>query len=184
MTEKEKMRNGELYDPRDPELENNRRQARILLREINQAKMEDLELLQKSLYQLIPNAGNGLWIEPPFYCDYGYHIITGRDVYMNFNCCILDVHRVRIGDRVLMGPGVHIYTANHPMDLKTRRSNLEYGQPVSIGDDVWIGGGAIICPGVTVGNNVVIGAGAVVTSHVDDNCLVAGNPARFIKKMN
>jgi maltose O-acetyltransferase len=121
-------------------------------------------------------------IRPPFFCDYGYNIHLGDDVFLNFNCVILDVAGVVIGDRTQIGPAVQIYAADHPRDAATRRSGLEFGRPVRIGADVWIGGGAIILPGVTIGDGAVIGAGSVVTRDVGNEQAVAGNPARPLRR--
>jgi len=117
-------------------------------------------------------------IRPPFYCDYGYNISVGRNTFMNFNCVILDVVQVHIGDDCQIGPNVQIYTADHPLDPEVRRSGLESGRPVTIGNNVWIGGAAIILPGVTIGDNAVVGAGSVVTRDVPAGATVVGNPAR------
>lgn len=184
MTEKSKMLAGDLYNPNDRTLVAERHKARIAFQKINSLTDEHRKERNKLLYELMPNASKGLWIEPPFYCDYGYNIYTGKNVFFNFNCCILDVTRVDIGDHVLVGPNVQIYTATHPLDAKTRNSWLESAKPVRIGNDVWIGGGAIICPGVSIGNGVVIGAGAVVTRSVPDNVVIGGNPAKIIKDID
>jgi len=184
MTEKEKMLSGQLYDASDPELDADRHRARMLFQKINQMTDAKKEERNQIFYELMGTAGEGLWIEPPFFCDYGYNIHLGDKVFMNFNCVILDVMEVRMGNNVLLGPNVQIYTATHPMDAKTRAEWLEYAKPIVIGNDVWIGGGAIICPGVTIGNGVVVGAGAVVTRDVPDNVFVGGNPARIIKEID
>lgn len=184
MTEKSKMLSGELYNPNDPVLVKERHKARLLFQKINQLS-DDHKKERKQLFkQLLENAGKGLWIEPPFYCDYGYNIHTGKSVFFNFNCVILDVMKVEIGNHVLVGPDVQIYTATHPLDAKTRNSWLEYAKPVTIGNNVWIGGGAIIYPGVTIGDGVVIAAGAVVTKSVPENVVVGGNPAKIIKEID
>lgn len=184
MTEKEKMLSGQLYDASDPELDRERLYARLLFQKINETKEDQKAERDRLFYELFGEAGEGLYVEPPFYCDYGYNIKVGEKVFMNYNCCILDVMEVKMGSNVLLGPNVQVYTATHPMDAKTRAEWLEYAKPISIGDDVWIGGGAIICPGVTIGNGVVVGAGAVVTKDVPDNVCVAGNPARVIKEID
>ncbi len=184
MTEKIKMLTGLLYDASDPELTAERDRARMLFQKINQTTEDKKDDRNKLCYDLLGEAGERLWIEPPFYCDYGYNIRVGNNVFMNFNCCILDVMEVSIGDNTLLGPNVQIYTATHPLDAETRSSWLEFAKPVHIGNDVWIGGGAIICPDVTIGNGVVIGAGAVVTKDIPDNVFVAGNPARVIKHID
>ena len=138
----------------------------------------------KLLYVLLENSGENLYIEPPFYCDYGYNIKLGHHVFMNFNCCILDVAEVTIGDHAMLGPNVQIYTATHPLEAKARNRGKEYAKPIRIGNNVWIGGNAVICPGVTIGNNVVIGAGAVVTKDFPDDVFIGGNPARIIKEID
>ena len=183
MTEKTKMLSGELYNPNDRELVAERHVARSLFQKINALNEEDKKERKKLLRELIVHAGKGLWIEPPFYCDYGYNIHTGKNVFFNFNCCVLDVMKVEIGDHVLIGPNVQIYTATHPLDAKTRNSWLEFAKPVQIGNNVWIGGGAIICPGVSIGNGTVIGAGSVVTKSFPDNVVIGGNPAKIIKEI-
>lgn len=179
--EKKKMLAGELYDAADPVLANERLQARLLLKRYNDLPAGQHELRKQLLNELIPGQGSGLWIEPPFYCDYGTNISVGDKVYFNFNCVVLDVMKVTIGSNVLIGPSVQIYTAMHPMNWQERASGLEFAKPVTIGSDVWIGGGAIICPGVTIGNRSVIGAGSVVTKDIPDNVFAAGNPCRVIK---
>jgi maltose O-acetyltransferase len=183
MTEKSKMLSGELYNPNDPVLVAERRQARLLFQRINQLSDNDKKIRNKLIYELLVNAGKGLWLEPPFFCDYGYNIHTGKNVFFNFNCVVLDVMKVEIGDHVLVGPNAQIYTATHPLDAKTRNSWLEYAKPVTIGNNVWIGGGAIICPGVNIGDGAVIAAGAVVTKSVPSNVVVGGNPARIISEI-
>ena len=184
MTEKEKMLAGELYNAGDPVLVKERHHARLLTQQINKLDEDSKKERNQLLRQLMPNSGKGLWIEPPFYCDYGYNIKTGKNVFFNFNCVILDVMPVTIGSDVLFGPNVQIYTATHPMEAEARKTWLEFAKPISIGNDVWVGGGAIICPGVSIGNGVVIGAGAVVTKSVPDNVFVGGNPARVIKEID
>lgn len=184
MTEKEKMLSGKLYNASDPQLSSERLKARLLFQKINSIGEEKKDERNKLFYDLFGKAGNSLWIEPPFYCDYGYNITLGDNVFLNFNCCVLDVMEVSIGNNVLIGPNVQIYTATHPINAKERATMLEFAKPIKIGNDVWIGGGAIICPGVTIGDGVVIGAGAVVTKDVRDNVFVAGNPAKEIKKID
>ncbi|MCA1921673.1 DapH/DapD/GlmU-related protein, partial [Buttiauxella noackiae] len=134
------------------------------------------ELLEQLLGQSLD-----AYIEPSFRCDYGYNIFLGKNFYANFDCVILDVCPVHIGENCMLAPGVHIYTATHPLDAVTRNSGVEFGKPVTIGNNVWIGGRAVINPGVTIGDNVVIGAGSVVTKDIPANSVVAGNPARLIK---
>lgn len=184
MTEKQKMLSGELYDASDGQLVAERKHARIQLREFNSESEEEKEKRQQVLKELIPQAGNNLEIQPPFYCDYGYNISIGDDVYFNFNCTILDVVPVKIGSRTLLGPNVGIYTATHPMDFKLRATGLESGKPISIGDDVWIGGDVTICPGVEIGDRTIIGAGSVVIKDIPSGVLAAGNPCRVIKHLS
>lgn len=180
-SEKEKMLRGELYDPRDEQLSAERRRARHLTKALNDTSDEQQDERAKLLRQLIPNAGEGLWIEPPFHCDYGTNITLGDRVYFNFNCIVLDVAPVRIGSGVLFGPNVQIYTATHPLKSTDRRTGLEFAKPIEIGDDVWVGGGAIICPGVKIGARSVIGAGSVVTRDIPEAVIAAGNPCRVIR---
>jgi maltose O-acetyltransferase len=182
-TEKEKMLAGELYDALDEELSNDRTKARLLLRSLNNAGPDDTETTARLLNELFPNAGKDLWIQPPFFCDYGYNIEAGEKVFFNFNCVVLDVMKVKIGSRTLFGPNVQIYTATHPMNFKERATGLEYAKPISIGEDVWVGGSVVICPGVTIGNRTVIGAGSVVTKDIPDDVFAAGNPCRVIRSI-
>ena len=184
MTEKEKMLSEKMYDPLDPELVEERRKARILFQEINLLNDNEKQKRDKLFYTLLQNAEEGLWIEPPFYCDYGYNIKAGKNLFMNFNCCILDVAEVKIGDNCMMGPNVQIYTATHPLEADKRNSGREFAKRIIIGDNVWIGGHAIINPGVTIGNGVVIGSGSVVTKSFPDNVFIGGNPAKIIQPIN
>jgi len=183
-TEKQKMLAGEMYDPLDKELSDDRTRCRNLFFEFNQIKEEDKPKRLKVLAQLVPEAGKNLWIEPPFYCDYGYNIKAGNNVFMNFDCVILDVMAVEIGDQTMFGPGVHIYTATHPLNAEERLSGREYAKPVKIGKKVWVGGGAIICPGVTIGDRAVIGAGSVVTKDIPNDVFAAGNPCKVIREID
>lgn len=180
-SEKEKMLNGELYNAADPQLVQERERARKLTRLYNQTLETEYEKRVRLLKELFGSTGNNVYVEPSFRCDYGYNIHVGENFYMNFDCVILDVCEVRIGDNCLVGPGVHIYTATHPLHPHERNSGLEYGMPVSIGNNVWIGGRAVINPGVNIGDNVVIASGAVVTKDVPSNVIVGGNPAKIIK---
>lgn len=180
-TEKQKMLSGELYNASDPELTKERRMARSLLKQLNDSADDQQELRKQILKKLIPYQGESLWIEPPFFCDYGTNIVVGDKVFFNFNCIILDVMKVSIGSNVLVGPSVQIYTAMHPMDWEERAKGLEFAKPVIIGSDVWIGGGAVICPGVTIGERSVIGAGSVVTRDIPADVFAAGNPCKSLK---
>ncbi|ORX87848.1 maltose O-acetyltransferase [Basidiobolus meristosporus CBS 931.73] len=182
-SERQKALDEEYFRAADPELSNIRLNARHLLGEYNVTKPYEAESRTKILKCLFDSCGEGICIEPPFYCDYGSNISVGKNVFMNFNCVILDCNRVEMGDDILIGPSVQIYTASHPLDPELRASRADLAHPVKIGSRVWIGGGAIICPGVTIGDGVTIGAGSVVTKDVPPYVVVAGNPARIIKKL-
>ncbi|MEH2529494.1 maltose O-acetyltransferase [Bradyrhizobium sp. AZCC 1588] len=177
-TEKEKMLAGELYRPGDPELQADAAANKAWLARYNAALAAPVSERHALLSAHFGHVGTGAVIRPPFFCDYGYNIRLGDEVFLNFNCVILDVVEVTIGDRTQIGPATQIYAADHPRDPETRRTGLEFGRPVRIGSDVWIGGGAILLPGVTIGDGAVIGAGSVVTRDVGAGQTVAGNPAR------
>lgn len=181
MTEKEKMLAGELYQAGDPELVAERLHARKITKAFNNTSPEDTDLKTNLLQSLLGKVGKNFWIEAPFYCDYGTNIEVGDDVFFNFNCVILDVCKVTLGDRVFVAPNVQFYAATHPLNAVKRGELWEYGQAITIGSDVWIGGSAVICPGVTIGDRAVIGAGSVVTKDVPADTVYAGNPAKFIK---
>ncbi|MCS3795918.1 sugar O-acetyltransferase [Niastella sp. OAS944] len=182
-TEKEKMLAGELYDALDAQLSEDRLKARLLIKELNDSREDQTTERLRLLKELIPNAGEGLWLQPPFYCDYGYNIKLGEKVFFNFNCVVLDVAQVTIGSRTLFGPNVQIYTATHPIDHKVRASGLEFAKPITIGEDVWVGGSAVICPGVNIGDRSVIGAGSVVTLDIPADVFAAGNPCKVIRHL-
>jgi len=182
-TEKQKMIAGELYDPYDAQLIVERRWARDLLKSLNDSREDEQEERARILAELIGKETDAA-IQPPFFCDYGTNIALVKKVFMNFNCVILDVAPVQIGDFVLLGPAVQVYAATHPMSASERRQGLEAGKPVVIGSDVWVGGGAIVCPGVTIGSSTVIGAGSVVTRDIPGGVFAAGNPCRVIRLLN
>lgn len=182
-SEKDKMITGDLYIPSDPELVEDRKHARMLTRLYNQTIETDIAERTRIVKELFGKTGENIYIEPTFRCDYGYNIYAGENFYANFDCVILDVCKVIIGDNVMLAPGVHIYTATHPLQPEERNSGKELGKPVLIGDNVWIGGRAVINPGVKIGNNVVIASGSVVTKDVPDNMVVGGNPAKIIKQI-
>jgi len=171
---------GELYDPLDAELVAGRGCARELCRALNATAEAAQTERRRILQALFGQGGDTVWMQPPFYCDYGTNIELGERVFFNFNCVVLDVCRVRIGAFTLFGPAVQIYTPLHPLDAGLRRKQ-EFGKPVDIGADVWVGGGAIILPGVTIGARAVIGAGSVVTRDVPAGVFAAGNPCRVIR---
>jgi maltose O-acetyltransferase len=176
-SEKQKMLAGELYRP-DKELGAEQAAAKAWMARYNAALAAPVSERHALLCERLGHVGRDAVIRPPFFCDYGYNIRLGDSVFLNFNCVILDVVEVTIGDRTQIGPAVQIYTADHPRDAETRRAGLEFGRPIRIGSDVWIGGGAILLPGVTIGDGAVIGAGSVVTRDVPTGVTVAGNPAR------
>lgn len=182
-TEKEKMISGENYLAMDRELLDNRLQAKKLLQKINITEYWVNKNTRKLIAALLPNCEHVVHIEPPFHCDYGYNIECGENVFFNVNCVVLDSMKVKIGSNVMFGPGVHIYTATHPLNKIERRKN-ESSKSVTIGNDCWIGGQVVICPGITIGSGSVIGAGAVVTKDVPEDCLAVGNPAKVIRKLN
>ena len=184
LSEKEKMLNGEFYDPMDTELVTDRMEARKLLYSFNNSKPSEGIRRKETIKQLFGKTGAKIYIEPPFRCDYGYNIEVGENFYANFDCVILDVNKVIMGENVQLGPGVHIYTAVHPTDPEERMSKTEYGEEIEIGNNVWIGGGAIICSGVKIGSNTTIGAGSVVTKDISENVLAVGNPCKVIKKFD
>jgi maltose O-acetyltransferase len=181
-SEREKMLAGELYDPMDPELVRDRDRARDLCQDLNATREGQVEERRDLLRRLFGRGGETVWMQPPFFCDYGSNILLGERVFFNFNCVVLDVCRVTIGDFTLFGPAVQIYTATHPMDPVLRRSQ-EFSKPIEIGSDVWVGGGAILCPGVTIGSRSVIGAGSVVTRDIPEGVFAAGNPCRVIREV-
>jgi maltose O-acetyltransferase len=181
-SERDKMLAGELYDPRDPELAALRTHARQLCQALNATREAEADLRRRIVRELFGAGGETVWLDPPFFCDYGTNIELGERVFLNFNCVVLDVCRVRIGAFTLFGPAVQIYTAMHPFDAAQRRRE-EFGRPVEIGADVWVGGGAIILPGVRIGSRAVIGAGSVVTRDVPDGVLAAGNPCRVVREI-
>lgn len=182
-TEKEKMIQGEMYAPADPVLVEDRNRARLLTRKLNEMPEIKYEERSAIIKELFGTTGDNIHVESSFKCDYGYNIHVGENFYANFDCVILDVCPVTVGENCMLAPGVHIYTATHPLDAMERISGKEFGKSVTIGNNVWIGGRAIINPGVTIGDNTVIASGAVVTKDVPENVVVGGNPAKVIKKI-
>ena len=178
MTEREKMLTGALYQAGDPELAEARRRAEALCGEFNEAAAEERGAV---LERLLGAVGENVMVMPRFACDYGFNIRLGSRVFINYNCVFLDCAPIEIGDDVLIGPAVQLYTAGHPLEAEARRTGLEWARPIRIGRDVWIGGGAIVLPGVTIGEGSVVGAGSVVTRDVPPRTIVAGAPARPVR---
>ncbi len=158
------------------------KRARRLTQALNTADRADFDKIAGIVKELFGKS-DGAWVNPPFYCDYGFNIEVGRNFFANYNCTILDVAKVRIGDNCQIAPNVAIYTAGHPIHPATRNTLYEYGIEINIGDNVWIGGNTVICPGVRIGDNVVIGAGSVVTKDIPDWCIAGGNPCKVIRKI-
>ena len=173
---------GELYDPLEPQLCRERDRCRDLCQLLNATRENQKEERQRLLAALFGQETD-VWVQPPFFCDYGTNILLGTKVFFNFNCVVLDCAKVIIGNNVLFAPSVQIYTATHPINAAERRKWLESAKPITIGSDVWVGGGAIICPGVTIGDRSVIGAGSIVTADIPSDVVVAGNPARVIREL-
>lgn len=181
-TEKLKMLAGEPYDAWDKTLYSERIECRKTLQQLNNA-MPDSAEWRDAIDRLIPNS-QGAYIEPPFRCDYGTNIEIGKNFFANFNCVVLDVAKVTIGDNVLFGPNIQLYAAGHPLDVQGRvEQGIEFGLPITIGDNVWLGGSVVVCPGITIGDNSVIGAGSVVTKDIPANVVAAGNPCRVIRPL-
>ena len=184
MTQRERLLSGGLCSAADPELFRPRQEARRLTRLYNQTAEDQPEERRRLLEALLGGVGENAFLEPPFRCDYGGNITVGRDFYANYDCIILDVCPVTIGDRVLFGPRVGLYGAGHPLDPEVRAGGLENGGPITIGDDVWLGGGVVVLPGVTIGAGAVIAAGAVVTRDIPSGVLAAGVPCRVLRPLN
>ncbi len=180
MTQKERMLAGKLYRV-DDQLAAEMRQTRELLHQFNQSL--DAAQRQNLLRKLLGGMGENAYIEPPFRCDYGANIYVGKNFYANFECIILDQCPIQIGDNVFFGPRVSLYSAGHPIDAAVRSTGLEFGKPITIGSDVWVGGDTVILGGVTIGSNVVIGAGSVVTKDIPPDCVAVGNPCRVLRKI-
>ncbi|MGI6066076.1 MAG: sugar O-acetyltransferase [Bacillota bacterium] len=183
MTEKEKMLMGKPYLALDEELLRERQYAKEMIFQFNSLPPKEIEKRNKIIKELLGKVKDNFFIEPPFRCDYGYNISIGKNFYANYNCIILDCAPVTIGDNVLFGPNVSIFTAGHPIYYETRNSGLEYALPIIIGDNVWLGGGVIVNPGVTIGDNVVIGSGSVVTKDIPADSLAVGNPCKVIRQI-
>ncbi len=184
MTEREKALSGLLYDAaHDSELMQARDRAKALFFAYNQTPPGDMTRRRALLKELLASCGDDIVIEQPFFCDYGTNIRIGSAFFSNFGCVMLDPAQITIGDRVMFGPDVGLYTAGHPLDAPTRASGLEFARPIVIGDDVWLGGGVRVMPGVTIGNGAVIGSGSVVTRDIPTGVLAYGNPCRVIREI-
>lgn len=181
MTQKERMLSGKLYIGADEELRRGFKKSHELTRRFNQTTEDELDIRREILTELLKKVGNNAYIEPPFYCDYGSQITVGDNFYANCYLIVLDQCDIKIGDNVFIGPRVGIYSAGHPIDAEVRNSQLEFGKPITIGNDVWIGGNTVINPGVTIGDNVVIGSGSVVTKDIPSNCIAVGNPCKVLR---
>lgn len=182
MSEREKMIRGELYNAIDPKLILDRYKANRICCKYNKKVFREFDLRNKMMKKLINTEGNFL-IKPPFFCDYGYNIYLGKDVMLNYGCTLLDVCPIKIGSHAFIGPNTQLYTACHGIDAEERINNVEFGKPITIGDNVWIGGGTIVLPGVTIGNNSIIGAGSVVSKNIPDNVIAVGNPCKVLREI-
>lgn len=184
MTEKEKMLAGELYDANyNEELFKERINAKEICYEYNNLRPSELKIKEKLLKRLFGKTGEKVYIEPNFWCDYGYNISVGENFYMNHNCIILDATKVEFGDNCFIAPNCSFYTSGHPVDYKLRNKGYEYAKPIKIGSNVWIGGNVLVLPGVTIGDNVTIGAGSVVTKDIPSNVVAYGNPCKVIREI-
>lgn len=183
MTEKEKMLAGKLYVAYDEELKKESKRARKLVRLFNQTTEEQLEDRTELLKKLFASVGKNIYIEPTFRCDYGCHISIGDNFFANYDCIVIDVCKVTIGNNVFFGPRVCLCTATHPIDSEVRNTGLEYGEPIHIEDNVWIGMNTVVNPGVTIGSNSIIGAGSVVTKDIPNDVIAVGNPCKILRKI-
>ena len=183
MTEKEKMLLGKLYNASDAELQKELKRCRKLTRLFNNSTEEDIEYRSKLLKDLFGKVGENIFIEPTFRCDYRKNIYIGDNFAANYDCIILDVCKVKIGNNVMFGPRVSVFTAGHPIDADVRITGLEFGKEIKIGNNVWIGGNTVITPGVKIGDNVIIGAASVVTKDIEDNVIAVGNPCKILRKI-
>lgn len=183
MNEKEKMLRGELYNPLFDGLLEERTTAKCLCYEYNNLHPENIEAKKNLIKKLFGKTGNEFLIEPNFQCDYGYNIEIGENFYSNHNLVILDPAKVTFGDNVFIGPNCGFYTPEHPLQAEERNKGLEYARPITIGNNVWLGGNVCVLSGVTIGDNVVIGAGSVVTKNIPSNCVAVGNPCKVIKTL-
>jgi len=182
-TEKQKMISGEPYLANGKELFTERQNAKELVFEFNNSHPKELKFRTEIIKKLFGKAEKGTYIEPPFRCDYGYNISVGKNFYSNYNCTILDCAEVKIGDNVMFAPNVSLLTAGHPIHHEQRNTGSEYAFPITIGNNVWIGGNVVVNPGVSIGNNTVIGSGSVVTKNIPDNVIAVGNPCKVLREI-
>lgn len=183
MTEKQKAHAGQLYNPNDKTLKDQRDRCKELCFEYNRIKPTKSDERKRLIKSLLGKTADNFLIEQPFYCDYGYNIEIGDNFYANHNCCVLDSAKVIFGDNVFIGPNCGFYTAEHPLDVKIRNEGLEYARPITVGNNVWFGGNCVVLSGVTIGDNTVIGAGSVVSRDIPSNVVAVGNPCRVIKEI-
>lgn len=184
MTQMERMKAGQLFWNSDEEIKAAKKRARMLADAFNATTEEEPQRRLELLKELLGGCGDDIFIKPPFHCDYGFHIHVGKKFFANFQCVMLDAAPITIGDNCLMGPQTCLYTVNHPMDAETRNADYVYGEPITIGDNVWFGGNCVVLSGITIGDNAVIGAGSVVTKDVPAFAVVAGNPAKVIRRLD
>jgi maltose O-acetyltransferase len=182
-TQKQKMLAGELYLADDSELRGARERAQLLTAEFNAIAVSESDPARTVLRKLLGGLGEGSAVRANFRCDYGFNISIGERCFLNFDCILLDCNRITIGNEVQLAPAVHLYTATHPLDASQRRAGFESALPISIEDGVWLGGGVIVCPGVTIGKNTVVGAGSVVTKDLPPNVVAVGNPCRVMRHL-
>ena len=182
MTAREMQSAGMLYTL-DDDLWQQHLKSKRITRALNATLETENDKRRELVQQLFGSAGEGSYIEPPFYCDYGCNTHVGKYFYCSYDCAFLDCGRITLGDRVMLGPKVGLYAVNHPIEPEVRATGLEYAKPITIGDNVWIGGSATVCPGAVIGSNVVIGAGSVVVGEIPSNCVAAGNPAKVIRQI-
>ena len=183
MTEKEKMLNGKPYKALGEELVSERQNAKGMIFKYNDLHPSEINKRNDIIRKLFGKVGKDFFIEPPFRCDYGYNISIGDNFYCNYNCTILDCAKVTIGDNVMFAPNVSLFTAGHPVHFEPRNQGIEYALPITIGNNVWIGGGVIINPNINIGNNVVVGSGSVVTKDIPSNSIATGNPCKVIREI-
>ncbi|MFT8325086.1 sugar O-acetyltransferase [Oenococcus sicerae] len=183
-TQKDRMVNQKLYIADDTELRQARKRAKMLIRKFNETDEEHEKDRLQLIKKLFQDTGENCYIEPPFRADYGFNISVGENFYANYDCIFIDVAPIKIGNHVLFGPRVGLYTAGHPIDPVIRNQGFEYGKSISIGDNVWIGGNVVINPGVTIGSNVVIGSGSIVTHNIPSDVVAVGNPCHVLRKIN